>query len=218
MIVGICEIHGIGTRLEPGYSKRRHKLLVKYSKNTIIHTEVHWWPSNEQDAQSVIDSRYDCPPKWKWKKRAAYLSRSLMLRYLSDITAYENLMKHEIQSKVIERLKYLESKCDKIILIGHSLGSLIAHDVAIDSPVKIDGLVTTGCPIPIIRYEAIRNPGCKWLNIWEYSDFISMKMSRDYCKDYEYKSKRFLGWTVVAHKHYMKSKSLARLIVSEMGV
>ena len=95
---------------------------------------------------------------------------------------------------VSDRIKEAMTKTDSVVLIGHSLGSVIAYDVTKQNieqgkPLKIKTLITMGSPLKwvtdISRAEngeggpiypsKLSLPGIRWINIYDKEDPIALK-------------------------------------------
>jgi len=217
MRLGILEIHGIGEEKRRGFSAKRIALINKYSGKTFHILESHWGYITENQSDVVLNNRFPKEPLSPFK-RASFKAREFGLSFLSDTFQYEKGSRKRIQAHVLKDLECLLAHCDKVLLFGHSLGALIAYDLIRylrpSLKERIAGLLTTGSPIPYFRYENIKDIKMPWLNIWEYSDFISMPTNRSFCDDYEWKDRKlFIGKTVATHRRYRGSKKLAKLIV-----
>lgn len=100
----------------------------------------------------------------------------------------------KVRKVVTDKIKEAMAKTDGVVLIGHSLGSVIAYDVAEEnmkngSPLNIKTLITMGSPLKwvtdIRRAEACESdpatpaklalPGIRWINIYDKEDPITLK-------------------------------------------
>ena len=100
----------------------------------------------------------------------------------------------KVRKVVTDKIEEAMEKTDGIILIGHSLGSVIAYDVVRDNiktgrPLNIRTLITMGSPLKwvtdIRRAENGENgppdlatlslPGIDWINIYDREDPITLK-------------------------------------------
>lgn len=100
----------------------------------------------------------------------------------------------KIRQVVTEKIKEAMEKTDGVVLIGHSLGSVIAYDVVrenlrANSPLKIKTLITMGSPLKWVTnirsaenddvdsaYPAIQSlSGIRWINIYDKEDPIALK-------------------------------------------
>lgn len=99
-----------------------------------------------------------------------------------------------IREVVVGKIREAMEKTDGVVLIGHSLGSVIAYDVAKQNikdgrPLKIKTLITMGSPLKWItdirraengEVDTIVSstqslPGVRWINIYDQEDPIALK-------------------------------------------
>lgn len=100
-----------------------------------------------------------------------------------------------IRNTVVSEIQTALKDFDGIILVGHSLGSVIAYDVAKqylqteDNSLKIKTLITMGSPLKWITEirraedgkqgpinpQELSLPGIKWINIYDKEDPIALK-------------------------------------------
>ena len=100
----------------------------------------------------------------------------------------------KVRKVVTDKIKEAMTKTDGVVLIGHSLGSVIAYDVVREnmeavSPLNIKTLITMGSPLKwvtdIRRAEngengppdpsALSLPGIRWINIYDKEDPVALK-------------------------------------------
>lgn len=100
----------------------------------------------------------------------------------------------KIRNVVTDKIKEAMEKTDGVVLIGHSLGSVIAYDVIrenlkANSPLNIKTLITMGSPLKwvtkIRQAEGVEAnptdptklslPGIRWINIYDKEDPITLK-------------------------------------------
>ncbi len=132
-------------------------------------------------------------------EKYSLLADSLLRKYFHELNLYYQPMnstystiKNKIFQRTIDTIK--KYKNQKIMLIGHSLGSVIGFDVLMngEDEIKIDTFVTMGSPIgfPIILKKIAENQGVNiqqgeklrvpnnithaWYNISDLADNISM--------------------------------------------
>ena len=100
----------------------------------------------------------------------------------------------KIRKVVTDKIKEAMEKTDGVVLIGHSLGSVIAYDVArenlkANSPLNIKTLITMGSPLKWVTNVRLAEegevgpadpttlslPGIKWINIYDKGDPVALK-------------------------------------------
>ena len=134
--------------------------------------------------------------------RYAFVSQKLLHKYFHELDVYFNgdgdldsSFNFQTKEKIIQRLDSVLAKHDKdeIMLIAHSMGSIIAFDVLsfIDQNAKIDTLVTMGAPLGApfvisriaahsksaygkIRLQTPEGVQKKWLNFSDIRDMIAL--------------------------------------------
>ena len=147
-----------------------------------------------------------------------------------DLPLYmQNPKQGEIRAKVREAISKAELRAKKVILVGHSLGSVIAFDVAVaeladNKSSRLAALVTMGSPLnwvsEIRRAEACGNmetPRIKsipWINFWDPEDPVPefMELDRKVFHDVQnikVESKKKL---ISAHCNYWNDKDVAQTI------
>ena len=147
-----------------------------------------------------------------------------------DLPLYmQNPKQGEIRAKVREAISKAELRAKKVILVGHSLGSVIAFDVAVaeladNKSSRLAALVTMGSPLnwvsEIRRAEACGNmeaPRIKsipWINFWDPEDpvpefgALDRKVFPD-VQNIKVESKKKL---ISAHCNYWNDKDVAQTI------
>ena len=147
-----------------------------------------------------------------------------------DLPLYmQNPKQGEIRAKVREAISKAELRAKKVILVGHSLGSVIAFDVAVaeladNKSSRLAALVTMGSPLnwvsEIRRAEACGNmetPRIKSIpsiNFWDPEDPVPefMELDRKVFHDVQnikVESKKKL---ISAHCNYWNDKDVAQTI------
>ena len=147
-----------------------------------------------------------------------------------DLPLYmQNPKQGEIRAKVREAISRAESRAKKVILVGHSLGSVVAFDVAVaeladNKSSRLAALVTMGSPLnwvsEIRRAEACGNmetPRIKsipWINFWDPEDpvpefgALDVKVFPD-VRNIKVESGKTL---ISAHCNYWNDKDIAQTI------
>ena len=143
----------------------------------------------------------------------------------------------KIREVVVGRIKEAMAKTGGVVLIGHSLGSVIAYDVAkrnmdTGNPLNIKTLITMGSPLKwvtdIRRAEdgevgpinsvAMSLPGVRWINIYDKEDPIALKdelpdtMFRDVENVQIASGKKFIA----AHTCYWTDNNVASIVRNAM--
>jgi hypothetical protein len=156
-----------------------------------------------------------------------YISDALIHRYFKELEAYfgnvplapDSRPAREVIRKRLEAVLYKNRHKD-IMLIGHSMGSIIAYDVlnGLAPKVEIDTLVTAGSPLglpvivsflyhepekPVEPDQAIRTPESikhAWVNFSDLEDKIAM----DYhlSDDFEANSRQIKVTDQIVHTNY----------------
>ena len=99
----------------------------------------------------------------------------------------------EIRNVVREAIANASTCADKVILVGHSLGSVIAFDVAAeeikkDPSCRISALVTMGSPLEWVTeirraatkgQEDVPRIDIPWINFWDHADPVPERKGLD---------------------------------------
>lgn len=142
-----------------------------------------------------------------------------------------------IREVVAGKIREAMEKTDGVVLIGHSLGSVIAYDVAKQNikdgrPLKIKTLITVGSPlkwvtdirraedgeVDTIAPSTQSLPGVRWINIYDKEDPIALKdelpdtMFRDVENIQITSGKRFIA----AHTCYWTHRDVASIVRNAM--
>lgn len=147
-----------------------------------------------------------------------------------DLPLYmQNPKQGEIRAKVREAISKAELRAKKVILVGHSLGSVIAFDIAVAELVdnkssRLAALVTMGSPLNWVseirraeaceKMEALRIKSIPWINFWDPEDPVPefMELDRKVFHDVQnikVESKKKL---ISAHCNYWNDKDVAQTI------
>ena len=147
-----------------------------------------------------------------------------------DLPLYmQNPKQKEIRAKVREAISKAELRAKKVILVGHSLGSVIAFDIAVAELVdnkssRLAALVTMGSPLNWVseirraeaceKMEAPRIKSIPWINFWDPEDPVPefMELDRKVFHDVQnikVESKKKL---ISAHCNYWNDKDVAQTI------
>jgi pimeloyl-ACP methyl ester carboxylesterase len=109
--------------------------------------------------------------------------------------------RQELRKRLIETLTKLRADHDKLVIVCHSMGTIIAYDCLMncaECPV-VDGLITLGSPLGVdeVQDQLIPNgdnnnafPSAKllgaWINVYDPLDPVASldpRFANDYCKD-----------------------------------
>lgn len=154
------------------------------------------------------------------------LSGLLLEKSFADLDAYyKNLPNRDgilSGDAIRNRLKMMLMKYqnDRIMLIAHSMGSIIAYDVLSekDTPVKVDTLLTVGSPLgfPLVKGKIAHNLGLidrltqkpptpesittQWLNIADFNDKVAFHYHL--CDDFAPNSKGLNVKDIMVRNNY----------------
>ena len=215
-----------------------------------------------QDVVLQVMNLYDKTAYWRdeklarathwWQKLWPYLGYTLgkithivvrdtavdLLDLTLDLPLYlGNPRGEKIREVVVGRIKEAMAKTGGVVLIGHSLGSVIAYDVAkrnmdTGNPLNIKTLITMGSPLKwvtdIRRAEdgevgpinpvVMSLPGVRWINIYDKEDPIALKdelpdtMFRDVENVQIASGKKFIA----AHTCYWTDNNVASIVRNAM--
>ena len=148
--------------------------------------------------------------KEDYRLRYAFVSQKLLHKYFHELEVYftgdaefDSDFNFQIKEKIMERLNRVLYKHsdDEIMLVAHSMGSIIAFDVLsfINQTAKIDTLVTMGAPLGapfvmsriaahskstygLIRIQTPESVYNNWFNFSDIRDNIALdyKLSDDF--------------------------------------
>jgi hypothetical protein len=113
--------------------------------------------------------------------------RDALKAKMPDLYTYRH--DHEVNSaireRLVETLRHVQGKRDEVMLIAHSMGSLIAYDVlaaaaTVLPDIHISHLVTVGSPLGLVEVREIvwgpqRVPECvaRWSNLADPRDWVA---------------------------------------------
>ena len=243
-------IHGVNYQ-EKGYSDRIFNNVIKFYKSVLtkkgktrkeakerasklIQKEILW-----ADVMTALANKYaklQYTPRhahgWSIPKRRIDPLIIETLHYVRDKGHNRKGPMHILKRVHNEFKKSCSNKPDKIIIVAHSLGSVIAFDYLfgfrkykLSPKVKIDALITLGSPVPLF-IASMGFPESKitlpknirrWINIIDPDDGIAR-----FCKPHFKKIKVKdigvnTGWNPInAHTKYFSSKKVAKIIAGEL--
>lgn len=152
--------------------------------------------------REITGNWFDTPLDWLEEHSGLFsaLGRTVSKKLLKDLGKYYS--DNNIKKKVNERLKALliEYKNDEIILVSHSMGTIVAYEVLRelgrnrDYPgFTLDHFITMGSPLgltvvkgnTISSHGKLRTPSCvrgSWVNFSDPQDFVCLDshLSDDY--------------------------------------
>ena len=243
-------IHGVSSQTT-GYSNRFYNNIIKSYKSTLvkkrkskqearakarelIQKEILW-----ADVTTNLTNRYmflqyklkKKPGKWNFFLKSIDPLVIQILHYVKDKrykTSGMNILK-----KVDNAFKTICSdKSDKVIVIAHSLGSVVAFDYIfgfrkykIRPKINVEALITLGCPVPLFT-SAMGHVESKitlpknvkrWINILDPDDGVGR-----FCKPF-FKNVKVQDITINtgfgplgSHSKYWKSRKVADLIAGNL--
>ena len=176
-----------------GYENRNNEMEAslpdhsELNENSWIQEMLKYFPIEDEENQKILDAPIDnntptyerIPIPWAIKKK---IIREF-LREAHDYLFNINNVKTTIQNRVLSDLSRQEGKGR--IVVGHSLGSIIAYDVLVarrECP-TVDAMMTIGSPLGIdeVQDKLCIGNNCgfpekiigDWVNIYDPYDIIS---------------------------------------------
>jgi len=253
-MITIIFIHGVGDQ-STNYSKKFFdkisksyiRCLQKKGKtntraremaNNLIHKEILWADITTDLTNRYRQLQYTSRRKKHNLQRLKNWIDPLMIQIMYYIRD-KNITKKRTM-RILERIQrkiqgYRFKSTDKVIIIGHSLGSVIAFDYIfgfrkkykLSKKINVDLFVTLGSPIPLF-ITAMGHPQStkslpkninKWVNILDRRDgiarFFQPHLRKSKVKDIEVKT----GWhplKVGAHSKYFKCNKVSEIIANEL--
>jgi hypothetical protein len=113
-----------------------------------------------------------------WVARHTRLDREIIEGQLQDVAVYLKHGREQVLALVREQIP----PADPIVLVSHSLGTVVARDLLDDDDVRSRTLlwVTAGSPLGLktiqrnLRSEGARNPGVDWLTTYDVNDVVAL--------------------------------------------
>lgn len=212
---GIITIHGIGQG-DPSCGPKR---LIQLTQRLIPEVELHhapalWWgpvQSMQDDLYRLVQKDLPYPRLRRWFTGSV----GDAIAYSDGSPTYNHI--HETIHRCKKRIEE-EVGCSPQMILGHSLGSVIASDYIWDNQPEIKSLVTLGSPIAAwaSRFENFGEPVQvpNWLNIYHRMDILSSPLSTIGGK-YKYiqdAAARIFRVTPFVHTEYWGSNHVAKLL------
>lgn len=149
--------------------------------------EDGYWDALRADMQDVLDTPLDLAKRWLG---ADPVSDIVLKHTLTDLGRYyrEQAIRDELRGRLRAALERAHTEVRRIMVIGHSMGAIIAYDTlrAIGRERRdlvIDHFVTTGAPLglPNVKFrisqesDLVRTPSIvrKWTNLAERRDVVA---------------------------------------------
>lgn len=141
--------------------------------------------------------------------------------------AQNYLQKPEIRAQVLKKILKELPESGRLVIIGHSLGSVIAADLVRRLPIGLEvvGMVTIGSPLAhgcfnVDKLRAsLKDPPTNlawWVNFWNTSDLVSAHRGVSsvfpWMVDFRIDSKRIVGPDAHAAIEYLAEESVAAAI------
>lgn len=215
--VHVLTLHGIG-HPESSYSAKAMQWLgaALRKKGVELHYQAAWYDPilNEGSAEFLADQQ-------QMGLDTHQLSTDLVWNTLSDATAYRH---PAIQDRVFDVVDtaYARLRSDEVVVIGHSLGCLVAIDwLNSRTSARISNLVTLACNSKLWYLGHARDGkrvpfptpaqarGGKWLNVLDKDDALAAFMSPySPAVDLEVEVQGWFKRTGAAHTKYWTSSRL----------
>lgn len=170
----------IATDLRPGPER---DLLETWYLQTVEHAPELGTPEGSMGVGEVVQVMLD---RLLQSKTFAGVAKRAMIGNLKQVTAFLNDV--EIKERVLERVA-TEVMAETQVVIGHSLGSVVAYEYLIRfAPPQVQLLITIGSPLgtPNLVFERLTPapsngasgwPGkvSKWVNIADKNDTVALR-------------------------------------------
>ncbi len=101
----------------------------------------------------------------------------------------------EWEQKLCKTVEYVESKHENIILVGHSMGTLLSIDAALKHPNKVKLLFLQAVPLtPRVKPEAVRYAHAILFKDEKDYTYAQAQAKASYSISVERDPKKYLGW------------------------
>lgn len=122
------------------------------------------------------------------------------------------------ENRVLEKIKYLSKRYDNIIIVAHSLGTLLAIDAGIHFPDKVKQLFLIAVPLKIAVKPSVVSTSLKVAFNWvRPADDIAMAAKTAYSIEPTKRLYEYLGWAPRFYELFREAKR-ARSIASLLTV
>lgn len=245
-------IHGVNLQ-KTGYSNIFYRNILKFYKQGLIKNKVSKKDAENKtqnlvqkeilwaDVTTDLTNRYltlqfglnKRPGKWNPISKAVDPLIIQILFYVKDKGDKKTGIMSILKEIDEDFKKACSNKPDNIVIIAHSLGSVIAYDYIfrfreeyrLRRGINVEALITLGSPIPIFTSAmnhvdneiALPSNVKRWINILDPDDGVAR-----YCKRY-FKNIKVedievnTGWfPLSSHSNYWKDKEVASLIANKL--
>ena len=171
-MTGLLLIHGISYG-QNGITKDYDELLCNLPKEISVQC-VHYG-----DLLDTAENRLVASSSFPWYLRSL---RNLILRYLPDALTYSSINRQNILVRVQSSVEAFQVGTE-LVIVGHSLGSVIALDYCLTHDFRPKCLITMGSPIALysLRFGDFgRAVLSNWINLWSRWDWVSWPLHSIY--------------------------------------
>jgi hypothetical protein len=177
----------LGVYSESAFVKRiEAKMLVQMSK--AVDPQI---PESAVNEAGITDSRYEALGLLPPALRKALIKKFAMeayyylfgVDYVRDGVTFKT--KEELQNRFVDKLNFMRDKVDELVVISHSMGTMIAYDCLRNRPdcPKVKTLFTLGSPLGISEVQNELKAGRdtvdfptatldEWINVYDPADPI----------------------------------------------
>jgi pimeloyl-ACP methyl ester carboxylesterase len=175
------EIRTRGGAIDPEYQQFRGEVIEEIRQRANI-------SSTEVDAEYGNNPKRKGPLNWEWvqailrvlDRNVPELGSAVVEAFTRDVYVY---LKHEDIRAAINKIVSDAITTDKTVVVGHSLGSVVAYDALRKDkrPLNVPLYVTVGSPLGLELIRAKLSPikfpkptVKKWLNAFDQRDVIAL--------------------------------------------
>jgi len=250
MKLAVAIVHGMGRdkrgfshHLQRGIAKAYQQQGMQHQWNDIYFQEV-FWADLLTDTQVTLYQRLTNNHSLRYKRL-----RRFFIEYLGDVLAYEGgeqyrqAIHQRMQESLASFLPLYEAHRDcPLIVIGHSLGSIIALDFLKQHGAPflshLCGIVTLGSPLALWSLQdkdygqPLTFPGeslssthqslARWINIYDKDDVIAYPLkpinahfNQSVSEDIQINvGGPFTSWNPFSHQGYWQNREVHRVIAT----